>query len=119
MCSRLVRRSQRQLTINGGVSMFEAVIDVVRSTHANEWAKLQADISRLQASQKLMRAANHALSQGNVGVLRSLGFSMAHIAELRTRAASGRDAFSRSSLQNNAADLRQLQSRAHELAEQG
>lgn len=44
-----------------------------------------ADIQRLQQANALMRSANQALARGDDVLLQELGFSAAHIAELRQR----------------------------------
>jgi hypothetical protein len=48
-------------------------------------AAYNADIQRLQQANALMRSANQALARGDDVLLQELGFSTAHIAELRQR----------------------------------
>ncbi len=70
--------------------------------------KLQADIERLQASQKMMRDANAALRKGDDESLRAMGFSEEHIADLKERKLAGRAGFPDYSLRNNNSNIRWL-----------
>ena len=45
----------------------------------------QVDIARLKLANAAMRLANHALASDNVAVLSALGFSLAHIRELKRK----------------------------------
>lgn len=77
--------------------------------------KLQADIERLQASQKMMRDANAALRKGDDKSLRAMGFSEEHIADLKERNFAGRAGFPNYALRNNNSSIRFLNKRMKEL----
>ena len=71
-------------------------------------AKLQAEIDRLQASQKMMRDANAALAKQDDAALRSMGFSEDHICDLKIRSSAGRTGFPDYSIRNNDSNIRSL-----------
>jgi urocanate hydratase len=87
----------------------------MRPSEPDAIAKLEAEIERLKASQKLMRTANTALRKGDDNALRVLGFSEEHIAELKKRDCAGRVGFPQSALRNNNADIRRLKKRITEI----
>ncbi len=66
----------------------------------------QVDIARLKLANATMRLANHALASDNVAVLSALGFSLAHIRELRCKGD-----FRRSSIAQNTRMIHCLQRR--------
>lgn len=71
-------------------------------------AKLQAEIDRLQASQKMMHDANAALVKQDDDALRSMGFSEEHISDLKIRSKAGRTGFPGYALRNNDSNIRCL-----------
>lgn len=75
---------------------------------ADAIAKMQVEIDRLQASQKMMRDANAALSKQDDAALRSMGFSDDHIADLKIRSSRGRTGFPDYALRNNDMNIRCL-----------
>ncbi|WP_321959577.1 hypothetical protein [Burkholderia cenocepacia] len=87
----------------------------IRPSESDTIEKLEAEIDRLKASQKMMRAANTALRKGDDNALRALGFSEEHIAELKQQDFVGRVGFPQSALRNNNADIRRLKKRINEL----
>ena len=70
--------------------------------------KMQAEIDRLHASQKMMRDANAALTKQDDAALRSMGFSEHHIADLKIRSSRGRTGFPDYALRNNDINIRWL-----------
>ncbi|WVK06404.1 hypothetical protein AB8807_22220 (plasmid) [Xanthomonas campestris pv. olitorii] len=92
---------------------------LIRSSDPGAIEKLEAEIERLKASQKMMRAANTALRKNDDNALRALGFSEEHIAELKTQDFAGRVGFPQSALRNNNADIRRLKKRIAELQARG
>jgi hypothetical protein len=70
--------------------------------------KLQADIDRLQASQKMMRDANAALTKQDDAALRLMGFSEDHISDLKIRRSAGRTGFPDYAIRNNDSNIRCL-----------
>ncbi|AUT76819.1 hypothetical protein C2L64_52510 (plasmid) [Paraburkholderia hospita] len=87
----------------------------MRPSESDAIEKLEAEIERLKASQKMMRAANTALRKGDDNALRALGFSEEHIGELKTKDFAGRVGFPQSALRNNNADIRRLKKRIAEV----
>ena len=75
----------------------------------NAIAKMQAEIDRLHASQKMMRDANTALTKHDDAALRSMGFSEDHIADLKIRSSRGRTGFPDYALRNNDINIRCLE----------
>lgn len=71
-------------------------------------AKMQAEIDRLHASQKMMRDANAALTKQDDAALRSMGFSEDHITDLKIRCSRGRTGFPDYALRNNDINIRCL-----------
>ncbi|MCS6429187.1 hypothetical protein [Burkholderia thailandensis] len=88
---------------------------LMRPSEPDAIEKLEAEIERLKASQKMMRTANTALRKGDDNALRALGFSEEHIAELKKQDFAGRVGFPQSALRNNNADIRRLKKRIAEL----
>lgn len=82
----------------------------IRSSDPEAIDKLQTEIHRLKASQKMMRDANAALLRGDDQALRALGFSEEHIAELK-REVAGQIGFPESAFGNNDRDIRHLKRR--------
>lgn len=80
----------------------------IRASDADTIDKLQAEIGRLQASQKMMRDANAAVRSGDDAALQAMGFSEEHIAELKQRDLAGRTAFPDYALRNNNNSIRYL-----------
>ncbi|WJS65983.1 hypothetical protein DXO206_023035 (plasmid) [Xanthomonas oryzae pv. oryzae] len=63
---------------------------LMRPSEPDAIEKLEAEIERLKASQKMIRTANTALRKGDDNALRALGFSEEHIAELKKQDFAGR-----------------------------
>ena len=91
----------------------------ILSSATDSIEKLEAEIERLKASQKMMRAANTALRKNDDNTMRTLGFSEEHIAELKIQDFAGHVGFPPSALRNNNADIRWLKKRIAELRAPG
>lgn len=69
---------------------------------------LKAEIVRVEASSKTMRDANKALREQDYATLRRMGFSDAHVEELKLRVQRGRDGFPDYALRNNDSTIDRL-----------
>jgi len=76
-----------------------------------ELQRLKANLAQRERAQELMKAANAALRHGDDEALRRLGFSDAHIAELKKPDFAGGIGYPDFRLRNNNAEIRRLRER--------
>jgi hypothetical protein len=80
-----------------------------RSELMSRIKSFQREIMRIKRAQWLMQLANHALKAGCEGSLKGVGFSEAHIAQLRERMLSGQCPFGMSTFRRNQELIGRLQ----------
>lgn len=89
----------------------KALVAPVDNSPQSELQRLKANLAQREQEQERMKAANAALRKGDDEALRRLGFSDAHIAELKKPDFAGRVGYADYKLKNNNAEIRRLRER--------
>jgi len=92
-------------------------VDAVRPSCCVE--RCQEDLARAEAAHRMMQAADICLRSGDDHALQALGFSMAHIADLRGRSAGATSGYPAYALRNARQTVRWLRARLLSLQSRG